>query len=142
MWVLERTCPVIRLIRSWHQSMISSALRCWVLAQVKRTHDRELPMKLRGAFDPRIQFLLGAMMITVFVAILVDLKSSPTDPQIADWLRLDLRVMPISLLLGIVVGLVIGHWRLQALRQVLPEIDGHWFLGQGGVLSKVRQGAN
>jgi hypothetical protein len=99
-------------------------------------------MKLRGAFDPRIQFLLGAIMIAVFVSIVVELESGPYDPQIVDWLRLDLRVMPISLLLGIVVGLVIGHWRLQALRQVLPEIDGHWFLGQGDVLSRVRQGAN
>src|SRR5580658_6146604 len=99
-------------------------------------------MKLRGAFDPKIQFLLGAIMSTVFVAIMVELKSSATDPQMADWLRMDLRVMPISVLLGTVVGLVIGHWRLQALRQVLPEIDGQWFLSQGDVLSRVRQGAN
>lgn len=56
--------------------------------------------------------------------------------------RLDLRLLPVGLLLGLTVGVVEGTWRLHAIRRALPELDGKFFLREGGVLRRYREGEN
>jgi hypothetical protein len=99
-------------------------------------------MKLRGAFDPRVQIVLGVLMIVIFTILAVSLWTSASDVLFAAWVRLDLRLLPICLLLGLALGIWIGKLRLQALRKVLPEVDGQLFLSERRVLSKTREGEN
>ena len=90
---------------------------------------------LRGAFDPKIQVVIGAVMIALASLTLRVLRP-------ADWAALDLRVAPFALLLGLAVGLPIGISRFRILKQVLPEVEGQFHLSQRPVLSRLRQGAN
>jgi hypothetical protein len=99
-------------------------------------------MKLRGAFNPKVQMALGALMVLIFIAFLVSLKLDSGDPEILRWMRLDLCIMPISLLLGLAVGWVFGKLRFQALYKVLPKVDGQLFLSQRRVLSETPEGEN
>jgi len=100
-------------------------------------------MKLRGAFDPKVQMSLGAFMVLIFVGSLIWLRSNVGSSEpILDWVRLDLRVTPISFVLGLAAGWKIGQLRLRALRAVLPDVDGHLFLSQQATLSKLRDGEN
>jgi hypothetical protein len=100
-------------------------------------------MRLRGAFDPKVQISLGVLMVLIFVASVIWLRSNAGGSEpILDWVRLDLRVTPISFLLGLAAGWKIGQLRLRALRMVLPEVDGHLFLSQQATLSKLREGEN
>ena len=99
-------------------------------------------MRLRGAFDPRIQILLGGLSVSILISSAVWLWSNAHRPSPENWIVLDLRVMPISLLIGLLVGWRIGRLRLTALKAALPEIDGRMFLSQIQTLSKFREGEN
>jgi hypothetical protein len=93
-------------------------------------------VKLRGAFDPKVQVAIGA--VTTAVALSVVRLVWRLAPAL-HWTT-DLRVLPWAFLAGALVGSVIGRYRLRALRTVLPEVNGRFFVSQGSVLSKLREG--
>ncbi len=92
-------------------------------------------MKLRGAFNPKLQVALGFAMIAVTGHILWFLST-------ADWAALDLRIAPLAFLLGLAAGVPIGFSRFKVLKEVLPEVDGQFYLTEKPVVGKTRQGAN
>lgn len=95
----------------------------------------ETPVRLRGAFNPKLQVIIGVATIGVYTSLLFTLWG-------VDWARLDIRLAPVILLLGILFGLPIGSLRLRALRKVLPQVDGLLYLSESAVLSQVREGEN
>jgi len=92
-------------------------------------------MKLLGAFNPKLQVIYAAATIAVYVIFVLELWE-------VDFAQLDIRVAPFVFLAGILFGLPVGSMRLRALRKVLPQVDGHFYLGERGVLSRVREGEN
>lgn len=92
-------------------------------------------MKLRGAFNPKLQVICAAATIAVYVIIVLELWE-------VDFAQLDIRIAPFVFLAGILFGLPVGAMRLRALRKVLPQVDGHFYLSERGVLSRVREGEN
>lgn len=95
----------------------------------------ETPVRLRGAFNPRVQVIIGLATIGAYASLLFTVWG-------VDWARLDIRLAPVVLLVGILFGLPIGSLRLRALRKVLPHVDGHLYLSASAVLSQVREGEN
>jgi hypothetical protein len=96
------------------------------------------PAKLRGTFDPRAQVALGAVVLGSCVFIVADIRAVV---RLVPSESLDLRMVPIGFVLGAAVGLLVGRWRLRALRQILPEIEGRFIVRQGRVVSRVPDGA-
>ena len=92
-------------------------------------------MKLRGAFNPKVQLFCAVATIGVYFLTIVTLWH-------ADWAQLDLRVAPFILLAGTLLGLHVGASRYRALMRVLPEVEGRFYLSQRGVLSRDREGEN
>lgn len=99
-------------------------------------------MRLRGAFNPIVQVAIGAIMIVTFAVFVVTLKSSASNDSTLKLVRADYEMIPILLAIGLAVGLGIGNMRLRALRKVLPEVDGEFYVSEAGVLRKTREGAN
>jgi len=96
-------------------------------------------MRLRGAFDPRIQMgitvvVLAAVALLVYVTVNSYVEGN-------SW-RLDLRSMPLGLLLGLAVGALVGIWRLRALRKAVPELHDQFFLSQANMIARFPEGAN
>lgn len=99
-------------------------------------------MKLRGAFNPLVQLLLGLLSISILITSAIWLWRTTRGPDAFSWMVLDLRMMPIAFVLGLVAGSKIGELRLQGLQAALPEVDGKLFLSQERTLSKFREGEN
>lgn len=59
-----------------------------------------------------------------------------------DSLHLDLRLMPVGLLLGAAVGAPVGIWRLRALRRAISEVGDQFFLTQASLIARFPEGAN
>jgi hypothetical protein len=127
-----------RINKTWEEA----SLKILIIFLGWYTSGNERPMKLRGAFNPRIQILLGGLMILVAAAFVILMAPNGSGKPTENALRTDYIVMPIFLILGLGVGLGIGKLRLQALRNVLPEVDGQLFFSEGSVLRKTRDGAN
>ena len=77
-------------------------------------------MRLRGIFNPKIHIIIAVILITISVWTLFGLLSHAND---VSFVRLDLRLIPVGLLLGLGVGVPVGIWRLQALHKALPDLD-------------------
>jgi hypothetical protein len=98
-----------------------------------------IAVKLRGVFDPKLQVGVGVVTTVIVLSVLsLTLRLAPTEQSA----RVDLHVLPWSFVVGLTVGAAIGRYRLRALRRILPEINGLFFVSQRGVLSKVREGEN
>ncbi len=96
-------------------------------------------MKLRGAFNPLVHIVIGAILIALSVWIAFALVGAKMELHSA---QLDLHLLPVGLLLGLVVGVPVGIWRLRAIHKALPEVDGQFFLTQANVLRRFREGQN
>lgn len=96
-------------------------------------------MKMRGAFDPKVQVGITFIVIALFVWLAVETVNPYVEPDSA---RLDLKLLPVALLLGMAVGVPIGIWKLQALRKTLPEAGNHFYLTDSALIGRLPEGAN
>jgi len=96
-------------------------------------------VKLRGAFDPKIQTVITMILIAVAVWFAMVTVNANVEPRSA---QLDLQLLPVGLVLGMAVGVPVGIWRLRALRKAKTEIGDQFFLTQATVIGRFREGAN
>ncbi len=92
-------------------------------------------LKLRGAFNPKLQLARAVLLTAIAVVILIELRGS-------EWAKHDFQVAPFAFLLGVGVGIPIGTWRFRALNDVLPEVNGILHLSETQAFSKTPSGAN
>jgi hypothetical protein len=92
-------------------------------------------MKLRGAFDPKFQIILALVTMVPYSMLVWTLLP-------VEWARLDIRLAPLFLVLGMLFGLPIGSQRLIALRKILPQVKDQYYLSARSLLSQVREGEN
>lgn len=96
-------------------------------------------MRLRGIFNPKIHIIIAVILITISVWTLFGLLSHAND---VSFVRLDLHLIPVGLLLGLGVGVPVGIWRLHALHKALPDLDGQFYLSDADVLRQSLEGRN
>jgi hypothetical protein len=99
-------------------------------------------VKLRGVFNPAVHVAIALAMIAVTFSVVSGVRRDAQSGYSAQWAPIDLRLVPVALALGLIVGYPIGKKRLQLLLRVLPELDNKFFLGERSVLGKSREGEN
>lgn len=91
---------------------------------------------MHGTFNPWLRVaettaaFAGLIWLTVWVY-----RLGLRDPS-ASWARMDARLAPVLLLLGLAVGHLLGRRRLALLRRVWPELEGRLFLTEGAALDR------
>ncbi len=103
----------------------------------REPYDTE-PMK---RFDARFRIAL-AFLVTLGVLVLCfELGLFLWQDHLTDkFSRLDLVLTPIGLILGLVIGIVTGHWRFQALQGLAPRLSGKLLWREKTVLSRSELG--
>lgn len=94
-------------------------------------------VRLRGAFNPAFQLGCGVVIGLLGLLVLSDVRGWAATGA---WPGTDLRAAPWAFLAGLLAGALIGRYRLRALREVLPQVDGRFFASERGPLAKVPDG--